>query len=516
MRKTLALIFFLACFGHAQAQTFYVDASTGDDSWLGTVDSPQGTNGPWRTISRVNTASLVTGDNILFKCGEIWREQLTITSPVSVASYGTSCATSKPIIDASKPITGWSVYSGAIYVADPKLIKEPSNYITNSNFEIGDSTVTTWTVWPVDGLAARAWIPNCNGTAGCLGFNGSSAKGIGVISSNTFPVGLNKTYTIEFSLAGSKTGQGVWVSVKRNGPSFEILGINKALTIDTSWQRYKIPFTATSTLDNARLDFQVLADETIYIDNVVVKQTTPEYEQIKQVFADGKFLSLAHHPNAGYSSLSPSSVFLSNAQDSQTASGVKGSNYVTAGSDLVLTPTQQLEIVGAGIHTRTNPYIIDDRIVAAYDPLTKVISLDKPSTYQLRLGWGYYFDNKLWMLDTPGEWYYDSSTQKLYVWMPDSQAPGARVEAGHYGYGIYAAATSGVVIDGLNVRKAGTGIDLSRSINFTLRNTRVSDSQNQGVQLANSSYGLIDQCEIENSVREGIWGWGVQQPHHFQ
>src|SRR3989344_6598884 len=122
MKKTIAWILFIGYFGLAQAQTFYVDASNGNDTWLGTSASPQGTNGPWRTISRVNTASFFAGDTILFKCGEIWREQLTVTStgtaanPITFASYGTNCTTSKPIIDASKPITGWSIYSGHTYV----------------------------------------------------------------------------------------------------------------------------------------------------------------------------------------------------------------------------------------------------------------------------------------------------------------------------------------------------------------------------------------------------------------
>lgn len=301
-----------------------------------------------------------------------------------------SCATSKPIIDASTLITGWAVYSGNIYVADAKLIREPSNYITNSNFEIGDSTITTWAVWSEDGLATRVWVPDCNGTIGCLGFNGSPAKG-GIISSNPFPVGLNKTYMIEFTLAGSKANQGIWVIVRKNEPSYDILGFNKNLIVGTGSQRYSFTFNATSSFDNARLDFQVLAGDSIYIDDVVVRQITPEYEVIKQVFADGKFLSLAHHPNRGYSSQSPSSVYLSIAQDSQIAGGSKGSSYLTAGSDLALTPAQQQEIVGAGIHTRTNPYIIDARIVTAYDPLAQVISLDKPSAYQLLRGWGYYF-----------------------------------------------------------------------------------------------------------------------------
>lgn len=49
---------------------------------------------------------------------------------------------------------------------------------------------------------------------------------------------------------------------------------------------------------------------------------------------------------------------------------------------------------------------------ARYDPSTK-------------LGGGYWLENKLWMLDAPGEWYFDASVtpHRLYIWPEDSKPP---------------------------------------------------------------------------------------------
>ena len=73
--------------------TYHVSPN-GDDSNPGTIDQP------WKTISKVNTASFSPGDKILFKRGETWltNETLTIRSsgtsgnPIIFDAYGTGPA----------------------------------------------------------------------------------------------------------------------------------------------------------------------------------------------------------------------------------------------------------------------------------------------------------------------------------------------------------------------------------------------------------------------------------------
>ena len=55
------------------ATAYYVDNTAGNDSNSGTSPSTA-----WKTVARVNQASFAPGDQILFKRGGIWREQLTI------------------------------------------------------------------------------------------------------------------------------------------------------------------------------------------------------------------------------------------------------------------------------------------------------------------------------------------------------------------------------------------------------------------------------------------------------
>ena len=88
---------------------YYVDNVTGNDSNSGTSESTA-----WKTAARVNQASFAPGDRILFKRGEIWREQLAISAAgmpnnaIFFDAYGSGNA---PVISGADllPIPVWTV-----------------------------------------------------------------------------------------------------------------------------------------------------------------------------------------------------------------------------------------------------------------------------------------------------------------------------------------------------------------------------------------------------------------------
>jgi hypothetical protein len=85
---------------------YYVDATGGDDSNAGTS-----TGAAWQTISKVNGVSFSAGDNIYFKRGEQWREELTVPSSgdssddITFGAYGTGA---KPIINGADLVSTWT------------------------------------------------------------------------------------------------------------------------------------------------------------------------------------------------------------------------------------------------------------------------------------------------------------------------------------------------------------------------------------------------------------------------
>lgn len=95
--------------------TYHVDATYGSDDNTGA--SPEAA---WRTIARVHRQALQPGDSVLFKRGEIWREELAVPTsgsagdPLTFGAYGVGA---RPEINGADVITGWGRYGNHIYVA---------------------------------------------------------------------------------------------------------------------------------------------------------------------------------------------------------------------------------------------------------------------------------------------------------------------------------------------------------------------------------------------------------------
>ncbi|MBA3912292.1 MAG: right-handed parallel beta-helix repeat-containing protein [Acidobacteriales bacterium] len=103
--------------GLATATTYYVDATGGLDGNDGLSVATA-----WKTVAKVNSASLVPGDQVLFKRGEIWRESLvpgssgTSGNPVVFDAYGTG---EPPTLTGylDLPASSWTLDSGNIWKA---------------------------------------------------------------------------------------------------------------------------------------------------------------------------------------------------------------------------------------------------------------------------------------------------------------------------------------------------------------------------------------------------------------
>ncbi len=235
-----------------------------------------------------------------------------------------------------------------------------------------------------------------------------------------------------------------------------------------------------------------------YSGNIYVANTWfPAY----QLFADGVRLRLAQHPNGDYQA-QPSARGMM-----VTDVTLPPPDYFSSLVDAELAAIADRDLVGAGAHIRVNDYIINDRTVASFDPANLRLNFSQQTDRPIQANWGYYLDNKLWMLDEPGEFFFDSSNpdqMKVYVWMPDGGAPGARVTGATNAYGIDGSGTTNVIVEALRVDKTGAGIALPNSANVVVRACEVSDSYWQGIVAHNARDGTIDSCTVRRSVREGI------------
>ena len=133
--------------------TYYVSSSIGDDSYDGLAPAWNGTNGPWQTISKVNSTGFSAGDQILFKKGDAWNEQLVFSSSgtssmsITFGSYGSG---DSPLINSADTISGWTLYNGANNV----WVASVSSTITNISQIFVDGGRYTLARWPNTGWNA--------------------------------------------------------------------------------------------------------------------------------------------------------------------------------------------------------------------------------------------------------------------------------------------------------------------------------------------------------------------------
>ena len=93
------------------AATYYVSSS--DPNASDSYTTPTAAL-PWKTIAKVNATTFTPGDTIYFKCGDTWRETLTVKSGSQTGAtttytfYGTGA---KPVISGANVVTGWTLYT---------------------------------------------------------------------------------------------------------------------------------------------------------------------------------------------------------------------------------------------------------------------------------------------------------------------------------------------------------------------------------------------------------------------
>ena len=118
MKLLLLLTFFFLCTS-VSATDYYISASGND------TNTGLSTSTPWKTIAKVNSSNFLAGDRILFHCGDIWRETLTILSsgsagsPITFGAYGSGA---NPVIDGSDIVSNWTpdnanVETGGVFVS---------------------------------------------------------------------------------------------------------------------------------------------------------------------------------------------------------------------------------------------------------------------------------------------------------------------------------------------------------------------------------------------------------------
>lgn len=487
----------------AAAATYYVDATNGRDTNSGTaVQNSSAGIGPWRSLSKVTSAKLLPGDTVYLACGQRWSETLRVTAsgtsslPITFDSWPTGCA-NKPVIDGSVvvPASAWHRGAGNIWSA-----RWPLNRIENSDFL--NSTVKPWSGWSDTKGHSLTPASDCPVANGCIELSGGNFRRLALAISNPFPLSSTSetTLTITTKLPYGQTAR---VVVRRNAEPYDALGLSQSLTGTGSWQTRTFSFTPTETLPNARVDVELTpGNGPILMDYVRVVQQlgTPLSLHIGDTLQ-----SPAHHPNHGHSNDKPNSIYLSTAADS--ASFLQGrapvSNTIRIGNALNL-PAGASITPGLGIRIRSRAWALEEHKITNVSGST--LSLENNTRYNLLANWGYFFTGAAWMVDSPSEWFADTTKSVLMLIPHDGTPPGDRVKVTQLENGIDAKKTSFLTIRNIAVDRVGNGILLTDSKNVSVENVTISNTQKHAIEFIGSRYTRISNSLIIDSRLDALAG----------
>ena len=175
------------------------------------------------------------------------------------------------------------------------------------------------------------------------------------------------------------------------------------------------------------------------------------------------------------------------------------------------------------------------RQVVEHDRKAGRIKVDEPCIvlWHVGLGWGskYYVEDLPALLDTPGEWWFDAETQRLYLWPPPGADPAdpagpadLRVEVSRLQHGIDLTNRAHVVVDGLSfelyerdVVRINNGPQ-HMSTGVTIRDVAARYA-NKGVYLNQNTLGpaehVIDGFTLEGSELGYMDTYGIESQYWF-
>lgn len=223
-------------------------------------------------------------------------------------------------------------------------------------------------------------------------------------------------------------------------------------------------------------------------------------------------------PNCDFGSRSTTQ--LTDLTDDIDPSGVEPGNLTSLGDLTGATLVAIDTVEGHYVYRRT---IIAHNITAGRVTVDKACEFDGSSSNP-GLGWGskFYVEGKSYLLDTPGEWWYDANSKQLYLWPLTAGNPASmNIEISRRENGFSLRNRSYITLDGLTIEGFnGSAVDQVNWImdksygnslrNMTLRYANYGLNIEQDVSAAEPIENVIDGFTLEDSEVAYIDSQGIR------
>lgn len=177
---------------------------------------------------------------------------------------------------------------------------------------------------------------------------------------------------------------------------------------------------------------------------------------------------------------------------------------------------------GAEVVIRKNRWAIDRNIIKSHVGTT--LTYISSSGYKAKNNFGYFIQNHIKTLDRVGEWFYDPSKKKMYVYFGANAPSSYKIEVSTFNNLVFSYNCSHIVFSNLTFKggntdsfeiKKGSGITISECeilfsgqnglsvadhYNFKIENSSILNSNSTGIDLsASNNYAIIRNNLVENT-----------------
>jgi parallel beta-helix repeat protein len=203
------------------------------------------------------------------------------------------------------------------------------------------------------------------------------------------------------------------------------------------------------------------------------------------LFIDGQYQSLGRYPNEGYMTLSCDTECRTTLTDNYHA-------FANGYWD------------GAEVVVRSSRWTLDNLPVTNY--LNKTFYFSVGSSYNLPRGFGYFIQKHLTTLDRPGEWFFDKTSKKIFIYCKNSDSPGNHlVEVSMIDVGLEILNSNFVTIENIIFKyQQKSGMVIKYSGNINIRNCDVQYPGNNGMEINSCQSPTIENCRIMDSNNNGV------------
>ena len=215
-----------------------------------------------------------------------------------------------------------------------------------------------------------------------------------------------------------------------------------------------------------------------------------ETSKVHQLFENGEVLSQARYPKI-VNDYNPKSNYF------QVTS--KSSNTVFKCSTLIGLPN----IVGASVQIQSADWKFTSVIIKAFNSGTGQITLEKAPSHPIDEGDNFFVINHVNLLDANGEWYYDTGTNKLFIYsiLTPKNIVGNTLD----GIGIEIEGSDYITIQNISIKYyTEKGINAKSSGNLTVDNSEFLYCYDYGIRTKLSPNATITNNFFKGGMRNAV------------